>query len=694
MADRALKGGFVFESIVVSDNQELQFSSDDEFVREPKLSDLYPEEVEFFKRTFIWASNTEGFYTRQRYHTVYDHLGNPLPKWQPFRKYGEWQPLYPELVDSLAEKHLDFERFCGNCEFKDRLRPAESESAFWLGTMAGKRTVADCIDLDSHDVVGWAYLPTRWHPDNTGWAPGPYDDRTIPVVRPSLAFFMRAKLIHDHFPGRIWAFSSANLGLAIWDIRRYPESTHVVHRRTTTRLERVGLSGVEHYPLPARSAGSLGKTHRRPCGMDSGIVTSAGIVTDPIEQIRLFMRPPKTPPFECILDTYLTKLRQMYSLFLSQGYGTRLEGKRAVVQDCEKILQEIQDWASQGCRIDWELIQISVKNEPAHQTEVALPEAEPTASEVFAACTDELGFAEPLTEYPQCFFDVDLKQVASSGQWVQFVKFLVENGFPKEDKFSEVVSALALWFGFVEWFGQERDKITELLTAYVFQQHNSMVTRLLAGNEQDVIYQIGRIVDHALDKENDNGRRLFAEIRQKRANGKYRRVYSFAQQILSNEPSTFSFLTPHSLPSYLLCRVLTQDQPGLDGDSQWRYVPDLTPLPDDVLERIRQAFRQAKRQLRRNKGGRYPTLDAITCLFNYLYSGRTSGTRRASQKLLVEMGFPEKSAKRTPIFTVLKLAELLHPGGYRAKSKSRLWMLDKSVIEAMFLDRATKTETA
>jgi len=254
-----------------------------------------------------------------------------------------------------------------------------------------------------------------------------------------------------------------------------------------------------------------------------------------------------------------------------------------------------------------------------------------------------------------------------------------------------VVSALALWFGFVEWFGQDRDKITVLLTTYVFQQHNSMVTRLLSGNEHDVISQIGRIVDHALDKEDDDGKRLFAELRQKRASGKYRKVYSFAQQILSKEqPRHSPFHTPQQLPSYLLCGVLM----GMDGDSQWRYVPDLTPLPDDVLERVRQAFRQARRQLRRNKDGRDPPLDAITCLFNYLYSGRTSGTRRASQKLLVEMGFPEKSAKRQPIFQALKNAELLHPGGYRAKSQSRLWMLDKSVIEAMFQDRARKAETA
>lgn len=688
------------ESIVVSDDQELQVPFE-EFVREPKLADLYPEEVAFFKQRFIWASNTRGFYTRQRYHTECDHLEHPLPKWQPFKRQGEWQPLYPTLVDSLAEKHLDFERFCGNCEFKNRLRPAASESAFWLGTMAGRWTFTDCIDLDSHDVVGWTYVPTRWHPDYTGWAPGPYDDRLLPIVRPSLGFFMRAKLIHDHFPGRIWAFSSANLGLAVWEIAHERQSSGAVYRRTDNLLKAAGLAGLEHYPLPAKSAGSLGRPHRRPCGMDSGIITSAGIVTDPIDQIRLFMRPPKTPTFECIVDAYWTRLREMYDLFMEHGLTVafrkmRPEDKRALVEECEQTMRAIVEWARQGCIIEWDVARPSVRIIEEEQHLASDPsEAEPAITEDPASLFDTLDLPEPARQYPQSFYDVDLKSIAASGQWVQFIKFLIENGFPSEDKFSEVVSALALWFGFVEWFGQDRAKIKELLTVYVFGQHNSMVTRLLSGNEQEVNSHINRIVDHALDNEDDDGKRLFAEIRQKRANGKYRMVYAFAQQILGKEQDISSpLLTHNNQLSYLLCGVLTQDQPGLDGDSQWRYVPDLTPLPDDVLERIRQAFRQAKRQLRRNKDGRYPTLDAITCLFNYLYSGRTSGTRRASQKLLVEMGFPEKSAKRKPIFQVLKEAELLHPGGYRAKSRSRLWMLAKSVIEAMFLDRAKKAETA
>ncbi|MCY2987024.1 MAG: hypothetical protein NTY19_04045 [Planctomycetota bacterium] len=136
----------------------------EEIPRTPTLHELYPAEVEFFKQRFVWSSQTKGFYTRNRYEPAYDEFGKRLPKWRPFKSKGRWQHLYPELVDSLVEKHLDFERFCRSSKIRDRLEPRTEETAFWLGMMAGTKTYADCIDLDSHDVIGWNPVPTRWHP--------------------------------------------------------------------------------------------------------------------------------------------------------------------------------------------------------------------------------------------------------------------------------------------------------------------------------------------------------------------------------------------------------------------------------------------------------------------------------------------------------------------------------------------------
>ena len=93
-------------------------------------------------------------------------------------------------------------------------------------------------------------------------------------------------------------------------------------------------------------------------------------------------------------------------------------------------------------------------------------------------------------------------------------------------------------------------------------------------------------------------------------------------------------------------------------------------------------FKQAGRPLRR-KHGQYPTLNAITRLFNYLVYGRKSGHRRASQKLLNDMGFPAKTKERQAVMSVLLKAKLLHKGDYLSRTKSRLWILDNSVLELM-----------
>ena len=146
------------------------------------------------------------------------------------------------------------------------------------------------------------------------------------------------------------------------------------------------------------------------------------------------------------------------------------------------------------------------------------------------------------------------------------------------------------------------------------------------------------------------------------------------------EDNTTSSYSPTLTTLHLICGGLIEaNEPG-----GWQYQPDPTPLPDEVISRVRRAFKQARRQLRQNnKTGRYPTLDAITRFFNYLFSGRKSGTRRASQKLLVQMGFPKKNKERKPIFDILEKERLLHRGGYLSKTRSRQWSLDKSVLGVM-----------
>jgi|GEM_PF-2242079 len=670
------------KSIIVRNEQNAQ----------TRLSDLFPDEIEFFKRRFIWSSNPGGCYTRHRYETHYVPGFGEIPKWCPLKTRGGWQPLYAELVESLVDKHLNLERFHCTCSAKDRLALPDDETAFWVGTMAGKRTFNDCLDLDSHDTIAWRLEPTRWHPDKTGWCGGPHDYRYLPVVRPNLKFFQMAKVIHDNFPNRIWAFSSANFGLAIWNVSDEAELTHVVYRRINNRLKAAGLSNLEHYPRPAKTRGSLGKTHRRPCGMDSAIITEGGLLTDPITQIQAFMTPPITPTFPTIVQTCISMLRQSYDSFIQNG-GTidhkpmPVDERQTLVRGCEVVIDDILTWLDDGCPIDSDLIW---QDQP--ETESKTQDVNVAVENNVIAMLGESVF--PLEEdfsvanesdYPESFWQADLKGIAGSGQWVQFVKFLVDQGFPVEDKFEKVISPLALWFGFVELFGKDRCRIKQVLHRFVLTRHNGKITRLLAGKDSEVLSNVDRIVDRILDEEDDHGKELFALLRQKRNSGQYKEVFQFESTIMGTaEPALPSIQHDQENKFYLICRGLIQS----DSTPEWKYDPDLTPLPDDLQNQIRDAFKQSKRQLRRNKStGRYPTLDAITKFFNYLFSGQKIGTRRASQQLLIQMGFPSKNKKRNQIIKVLTDTGLLHKGSYRSKTRSRRWMLDKSVVKHMHEDR-------
>ena len=124
------------------------------------------------------------------------------------------------------------------------------------------------------------------------------------------------KRFHDHFINRIWAISSANLGLGLWRVYDKPKDSRQRHDEIEAQLAEVGMDGTEHYPMPSRSAGSKGKCHRRPCGMDSGIITENGIIIDPIKQIELFMQPPPTPSFETVCTAIIGRLEAMYAEWL------------------------------------------------------------------------------------------------------------------------------------------------------------------------------------------------------------------------------------------------------------------------------------------------------------------------------------------------------------------------------------------
>jgi hypothetical protein len=116
------------------------------------------------------------------------------------------------------------------------------------------------------------------------------------------------------------------------------------------------LGGTEVYPTPAESRTSLGRPHRRPGGMDSGLITETGLVTELIEQVRLFTNPPPTPPFVAACETIFAKLEAVYGQWTgwseTDAPNTIPVGRRQVMAaQLNADLGQVKDWLCSGCPV-------------------------------------------------------------------------------------------------------------------------------------------------------------------------------------------------------------------------------------------------------------------------------------------------------------------------------------------------------
>ena len=260
---------------------------------------------------------------------------------------------------------------------------------------------------------------------------------------------------------------------------------------------------------------------------------------------------------------------------------------------------------------------------------------------------------------------------------MKFCVFLAEHGFPCHDRFLEVISTLTRWLAFIELFNQwpDRTAIKDALRSFCLNKNNKYISRLNDGHVEDVLNHVDRVVDDSIDTVNEDGLQVFESIRLNRDSGKYGTRIELLPLILNFNDLVYS-------PT--LCGGLIPRP----QDAKWEYQPDDTPLPDQILTTIKTGFKTAKRQLRKNKSGEYATLKAITRLLNYVYAGKPTGQRRASQQLLEQMGFPGKSSERRPIKKILAKADILFEGDYQAQKRSRLYKIGKEALT--MLDDARK----
>jgi hypothetical protein len=624
------------------------------------LAALFPEEVMFWKKKFLWASSRRGFNVRTSYEEP----------WLPRKRQGlNLISLFPALVDDIAEAHLDFERFARNHDPKSLVKPKKEQLAFWAGTWAGEYTYSNAIDIDAHHRVGHAWLPARYHPDKwtdenrpgySSWI-SPYSHRWVPLTWIGLDYFKTARLVYDHFPGRLWAFSSASLGLGVWRMFRKWRKPEEVSQAVEDKLKEIGLK-LEVYPAPSKSGDTMGRQHRRPCGMDSGVITDAGVITDPIAQIRQFMSP-VTPSFPAIVRAVIERSRYFHAH--SDDLDLWAEQK--------KEFRRVVSWLKAGCP-DCESVLRTTSTSVATSRSSIPPEVEvddPDAKEA-VACHPSL---------PECFRTCDLKEINARHLWVEFVMFLARDGFPCDDSFEPVISTLSRWLWFYELHHLEPDdryeRTVEVLTLFVEQKHNGYVTRLERG-DMDVFRQIGRIVRRYTSNVSDAGQEVFTQLRYKRDSRYYREEYQIVPLIDGSSSSTHT-----SILRSISCDLLT-DQPG-EGyeETGWVYVPDDTPLPYGLARKIIAGLKENRISIRRNADGEYPTLKAITRLINYLKEGGAGG-RRASQELLRQLGFQNRT--REQIKRGLYRMSVIRDGGYRAKSASRRYVLDSAILEVFASD--------
>ena len=413
------------------------------------------------------------------------------------------QPYDRTCCPALVAKHLDFWRWK---EVRgDRNHPPN----YWIAMFPGKKSAIKAIDFDNKQNLLGYYRDVAGKP------------RPLPTM--PLEHLQTVKRLYDAFPGRTWCVSSATLGLHLWQRMPSPQSVEAIQAADRPRLREIGLGNTEIHPM-------FGRCFRRPFGADYFTITDDGILEHWVKQLDWFEKATEPPSFRAVYHAMRSLLVREWDGYDATGKMEKvglIEGKPHLLKyhkgkeafnarQLDDDLKVFDDWADQG------FPQSLVVSEPVltDLRPVGLPGRQPPA----------IGRPRQDTsppEKPASGCDIDLSAVCD-GQWVQSCERWARDGLPCHDSVFQVVSHLARWFWFIEWWDVPEDlrheKIIEIMTDFVVAKHNGFVSRLDVGHERDVVKQVSRIVECAVAKVDDMGKWWFTRVRQKRQSGQYQRV--------------------------------------------------------------------------------------------------------------------------------------------------------------------------
>lgn len=621
-----------------------------------RLSEAYPEPFWAYFDRFI------RYWLRKTYHVKHAYEKGFIEKKR--RGSGQSLPLFDALAVELAERHLNAWNWA---EWKGDKYPHDP---IWLALYMPKLTTVDLIDVDAKQFRMGYYREC-----------GSDKGRLMPVIHLPLDHFKRLKRIYDAFPGRIWCISSETLGIHAWKKHASPQPAIQLHQQNKNCLAGIGEASTESHPMPGRCL-------RRPFGDGYRTITPTGICEDWIEQVEYFESDGRTPTFNRICHELVKAMYRQWQCWERWGDVNRKVNVRKVLEQHWHELQEIADWLKAGCPLEQVPVvpipqvlhpSLALSREVLAET---LGETSPQKPDpILRICRAILSvsFGEktdkdvaPILEEASAEINGSPYEVRSchnkslpnsgskrddlaslrGGNWAKELLRLARVGLEQEDSVGTVVHEMAKWLWWIELYsipeGKRLEEITGLLNAFVMKKHNGCVSRLLNGQEEEVIAQVARCVKEAATITLPSSLEGFAQTRQKWLNGGYTHPVKLIPALTGDEDVSLS----PSCQFTVMC---------INFDD---------PLPESVQGKIKAA------------AGRTKVMNFATRLINLLYNkqGKAFVGRKALSDLL---GYenPNQIAKYV---NILERAGIITRGSsYKAGRNGKGYYLRDTVMNEM-----------